>query len=162
MKDFTELAAGPLRLPIGGVLYTIPPIDIPTGLLLRRTLDPEDVDAIKELSGDDEMSAYRRVLGAALDEMVADGVSLPAMERAYLTALTDHHKGRVIAELVWEVGHDPKALRDWVEAGARIAKSGAASDSRTPRQGNSRRTTTSPGAKRKPTKRAHAASSGAA
>jgi hypothetical protein len=149
VKDFTEFASGPLRLPYGGKLYEIPPVSITTGLLLRRALDPEDVQAIQALSGKDELDGYRMVLGSALDEMVADGCSWDFMDRAYLTAVTDHQRGRVIAEAVWEVGHDPKALRASIQAAARIARSGVVSESRTPKPANSRRTTTSRGAKRK-------------
>ncbi len=147
-------------MPIGGKLYTIPPVDIPTGLLLRDALEQQDQSAVDELAGDDDMSAFRRILGAAFDDMMADGVSMGALDRAYITALTDHHKGRVIAELVWEVGHDPKALRDWVQAGARIARSGVESEHNPQPQGNSRRTTTSRGARRKPIKKVSAGSTG--
>lgn len=155
MKDFTEFIAGPLQVPIGGKLYTIPPIDITTGLLLRRAMNPEDTDAIERLIGGDtegdelDLAGYRRVLGSALDEMLADGVPWDAMDRAYLTAVTDHQRGRVIAEQVWEVGHDPKALLATVQAGARLARSGVVSVRSTRKRGNSRRTTTSRGAKRK-------------
>lgn len=177
MKDFSEFIAGPLKLPIGGKLYTIPPVDITTGLLLRRALDPSDTEAVERLLlGDDEhkgrrrngaaaddrvmLAGYRRVLGSALDEMLADGVAWDAMDRAYLTAVTDHQRGRVIAEQVWELGYDPKALMATVQAGARLAKSGAASERSIPRQDNSRRTTISPGAKRKRKRRGAARSTG--
>lgn len=149
MKDFTQLAAGNLKLPHGGKLYEIPPISITVGLLLRRALDPDDIEAINALSGKDQLDGYRMVLGSALDEMVADDCPWDFMDRAYLTAVTDHQRGRVIAEAVWELGYDPKALRASIQAAARIAKSGAAAANSTQSQGNSRRTTTNQGAKRK-------------
>lgn len=149
MKDFQQFAAGPLKLPIGGKLYEIPPIDITTGFLLRRAVNIEDVAAFEELTGDGDEDAYRRILGSAFDEMQADGVAFEAMDRAYLTAVTDHQRGRIIAEQVWELGYDPKALLATIQAGARIARSGAAAAPSTRRPGNSRRTTTKTGARRK-------------
>lgn len=149
MKDFRDFAAGPLRLPIGGKLYTIPPIDITTGFLLRRAVNIEDTEAFDELAGLGDEAAYRRILGSAFDEMKADGVPYEAMDRAYLTAVTDHQRGRVIAETVWELGYDPKALMATIQAGARIAKSGVALEPKTRRPDSSRRTNISPTAKRK-------------
>lgn len=138
MKDFTEFATGPLRLPIGGKLYTIPPIDIATGLLLRKAVTDQDAKALEDLAGTDEEAGYRRILGAAYEEMKTDGVPFDALDRAYLTAVTDHQRGRVIAEVVWEVGHDPKAIQGLMSAAGRIATSGAggASSTLTPSSGN--------------------------
>lgn len=131
MKDFTEFAVGPLRLPYKGKLYEIPPVDIATGLLLRKAVTEQDAKALEELAGTDEEAGYRRILGAAYEEMKADGVPWEFMDRAYLTAVTDHQRGRLIAEVVWEVGHDPKAIPALMSAAARIATSGAGEASST-------------------------------
>jgi hypothetical protein len=155
VKDFTEFAVGNLRLPIGGKLYEIPPVTIAVGLLLRRILDPEDVAAIDELRGTDEEAGYRRVLGKAYDEMKADGVPWAALDRAYLTAVVDHQRGRLVAETVWEVGHDPKAIPGLIQAAARIANSGAAEEIRTRARAHSSSTSTNRAAstKRSPSSR---------
>jgi hypothetical protein len=146
VKDFTEFAVGPLQLPIKGKLYTIPPIDIATGLLLRKAVIDEDAKALEELAGTDDEAAYRRVLGPVYDEMKADHVPWDALDRAYLTAITDHQRGRLIAETVWEVGHDPKAIPALMSAAARIATSGAAAANTTQTPGSGNGTNTNPAA----------------
>lgn len=147
MKDFTEFAVGPLKLPINGRLYEIPPIDIATGLLLRKAVIDEDAKALEELAGTDDEAAYRRVLGPVYDEMKADQVPWDALDRAYLTAITDHQRGRLIAETVWEVGHDPKAIPALMSAAARIATSGVGGASSTVKPGSGNGTNINPAAK---------------
>lgn len=138
MKDFTEFAVGPLRLPYKGKLYEIPPVDIATGLLLRRAVEGQDAKALEELAGTDDEAGYRRILGAAYQQMKDDGCPFDLLDRAYLTAVTDHQRGRIIAETVWEVGHDPKAIQALISAGVRIATSGVeeANSTVTPESGN--------------------------
>jgi hypothetical protein len=149
VKDFTEFAVGPLRVPINGRLWELPPIDIATGLLLRRAVTDQDAAAIEELAGTDDESAYRRVLGPVYDEMKAAGVPFAALDRAYLTAITDHQRGRLVAEMVWELGHDPKAIEGLIQAAGRIATSGVGPAPTTPRRNSGKTTRTSRGAKQK-------------
>lgn len=149
MKDYLEFAVGPLRLPVNGKLYEIPPVNIATGLLLRKAVVDNEQAAIEELAGGDEEAAYRRILGPVYDEMKADGVPFAALDRVYLTAITDHQRGRLIAETVWELGHDPKAIEGLMQAAGRIATFGVAPASSTPTRNSGRTISTSRGAKRK-------------
>lgn len=147
-------------MPIGGKTYTIPPVSIATGLLLRNAVIGDDAKALEELAGNSEEDGYRRILGDAYDEMKADGVPWDALDRAYLTAVTDHQRGRIIAEVVWEVGHDPKATMALISAGARIATGGVGAEHSTLRPDSGKRTTTSRDARTKRKKKAPVRSRG--
>lgn len=107
-KDYSQVAE-PLRLPINGKTYTIPPLTIAQGITLTEHLDPESTAAPMN---DAEFTRF--MLGDALDEMIADGVPDDARKRAVFTALADHQRDRSAAELMWETGGDPKAIQEAV------------------------------------------------
>jgi hypothetical protein len=116
-RDFNEFSNGFLKLPINGRTYTIYPVGIRTGALLRRAAE-QDAEALAELDAGEKF--YRAVLGATYDELYADDVPEPAVDRAALTAMADFTQGRIAALKVWETGHSPKALAALVEAAAQI------------------------------------------
>ena len=101
-KEYTEICE-PLEFPIKGKRYKVLPVSVDVGLLLNDVRTGE--------ASLDDMPAegqWRLVLGAALDEMIADKVPQDAIERAALAATADVTAGREIAEAVWEAGIDPK------------------------------------------------------
>lgn len=115
-KDYNEFA-DPLKLPINGKVYTIPPVGLADGIKLTAAfLGGEDAPVVK----DDEFNTI--LLGPAYDEMLADNVPSVAVVRASLTALADFQRGRATAEILWETGGDPKALTAWVEANSNRAQ----------------------------------------
>ena len=107
LPDYIEFL-DPLKIPIRGKEYVIPPISFETGL--RLTPLTEGVEDAKKLIGNDE-SFYRTALGTAYAEMVADSVPNDAIFRAVLTAWTDFKAGRGAAEIMWKTGGDPKAIQ---------------------------------------------------
>lgn len=104
-----------------GKTYRVPPPNAQTGLWLSTlaelgtvaasggNLSAQDV-ADLTLDDDEEKPFYRRVLGPAYDEMVADKVPVEFVTRAFLTALADFQTGREMAEVTWEAGLDPEAV----------------------------------------------------
>lgn len=118
MRDWRDIHV-PLVLPINGKQYRIPPVDVETGALIRLGADDDpavSVPAIELLNTD----FYRRMLGGVYDEMNTDRVPLAAVDRAAVTALTDHQHGRVAAVAMWETGADPEALAAVMAATQRI------------------------------------------
>lgn len=111
-KDFREFA-DPLRLPIHGKTYTIPPVPARLGIQLLGLAKGDDVPELAALTG---MDLWKALLGSAWDEMVADDVPMSAIARAGLTALADYQQGRVVAEAVWEGGIDPERMAARVAA----------------------------------------------
>lgn len=107
LKAYEEFAEEPLAFPIAGKTYTVPTVSFRDGIKLQRVLSGED----KSLNDAPAEEAWRLVLGAAYDEMVADNVPMEALSRAGLAALSDFQFGRESAERVWESGLDPKALQ---------------------------------------------------
>lgn len=106
-RDITEIL-GPVVLPIRGKAYTLPVLTIAQGLTLRAVLDKDDETTL------DDDGFYALLLGAALEEMRADGVGPDVIARAAFVALADWQSGRPAAELLWETGVDPKVLADYV------------------------------------------------
>src|SRR6478752_5332110 len=119
-KSYDDFANASLRLPIKGKMYVIPSPDAATGLFCQRLMavgtsaalgqEPEGdtVDAI--LSDDDERDLYRRLLGPAWDEMIADDVPWMVMQHAGTTAMVWVTNGWNAAEEYWNrQGPDPKA-----------------------------------------------------
>lgn len=119
LRDFRDIWV-PLVLPINGKQYTVPPVSADTGLLLAL-VGAEDseasADAERELNGD----WHRRMLGTAYDEMIADQVPWPALDRAASAALADHQHGRLAAIAVWDVAADPKGLAELLRATKELA-----------------------------------------
>lgn len=99
-----ESFAEPLALPIGGKTYIIPPVGIRDGLKLTTALAEKDTKLTNE-----EFS--RLLLGSAYDELVAANVPAAAFGRVVATALAEFQGGRATAELMWETGGDPKAIK---------------------------------------------------
>ncbi len=108
-KDWSEVYV-PLVLRMGGKEYTIRPLNVPDGLLIMKHTKP---DAKTEPMPDEKFC--RIMLGPALDEMKADGVSFSAMKRAALTALAEFQAGRAVAEVLWETGGDPLMMDDAIK-----------------------------------------------
>lgn len=108
LKAYEEIAPEPLAFPIGGKLYTVPPVGFQTGLRLTEMIQAGPQVQSKETAED----LWRMILGPAYEEMKADNVPGDALARAGFAALTDFQFGRDAAEAVWESGADPKALTE--------------------------------------------------
>lgn len=104
MRDYYEIV-GPLKVPIRGKLYGIPPIDAATGARLKLASEGRPDARLKKLSLDGQ---YRLILGTAYDEMKADGVLNGPIEQAFMAAMADFREGREAAERVWEAAADPE------------------------------------------------------
>lgn len=123
-RDLDQFYDDNLRLPIGGKVYVVPPVDARTGIALQRMLGTaiaasggaeikaEDL-AVMELDDDGEKDMYQRCLGTAWDEMVADGVSWPRLRHAGITAFMWAAGNRELAETVWSTpeGGPGKAIK---------------------------------------------------
>lgn len=116
LRDYYDLVE-PLVLPIRGKRYEIPPATASDVLRFRnfaakveqRQAGATDVVITPEESVSDE--EYQRIfLGAALDEMRADGLHPGVIEHAATTAMGDVMSGREVAELMWN-SVDPKASK---------------------------------------------------
>jgi hypothetical protein len=112
LKAYEEFAEPPLAFPIGGKVYTVPPLGFRDGIRLQGIVTGADTS----LNDAPPAEGYKLILGAAWDEMVADNVSLEAINRAGLTAFTDFQFGRDAAERVWEAKISPEALAAAVAA----------------------------------------------
>lgn len=108
LKAYEEIAPEPLAFPIGGKLYTVPPVGFQTGLRLTEMIQAGPQVQSKETAED----LWRMILGSAYEEMKADDVPGDALARAGFAAITDFQFGRDAAEAVWESGADPKALTE--------------------------------------------------
>ena len=106
-KDFQEIAPDPLTLPINGHAYEIPAVSAADGLRAWRMIrDGKRADG-KPAKVED---IARLLLGDVQRRMVADKVSWQALNRVYLTVISDFTNGRSAAEVMWETGGNPKAL----------------------------------------------------
>lgn len=112
-SDFNELY-DPLRLPINGKSYTIPPVSFEAGVRINGVVDGE------ERIEDEEF--FRLILGDTFDEMVTDKAPLAAITRAGQTAVADFKYGRAMAEVMWKTGSDPKAVQALAKAPNRAAR----------------------------------------
>ena len=166
-KDFEAFAEG-LKLPIFGKTYTIPPIGAKTGARLHMLVAKSDeyqrilaenaealAEATKqgvepelqEVPEKPEDPTNRELLGDVLDEMFEDDVPAEMIRVASFTAYYDFILGREAAEVYWNSGGDPKALRDFIKARMKLVTSGAAaSTTRKPdsTSGTKSKTTNSP------------------
>lgn len=118
LRDFDEIA-NPLRIPIGGKVYTIPAIGARSAAQLRAAArnEPAAVDALAEPE-----AFYRALLGSAYEEMLADDAPENAVDRAAFAAMADFQHGRVAALMAWEAGQTPEALAVILTATERLAK----------------------------------------
>lgn len=139
LKAYEDFAPEPLAFPIGGKVYTVPPLGFREGIALQRVLSGDDKELLERPAED----AWRMVLGSAFDAMVADNVPVEALARAGFAALADHQYGREMAVHVWESGIDPKALEAALEASREkvpgvgsTPSPGTGSENLTPSQGS--------------------------
>ena len=121
-EDLAQLVE-PLALPIRGKTYTLPVVSLEDGILLRSVFDGKPDPSLTD------GLVNKILLGDALAEMVADGVSDEWVGRVLLTAMADLKSGRFQAELMWRTGGDPKALDQVVRSLAPNRKARRASTS---------------------------------
>lgn len=125
LRDWTEMHV-PLRVTIRGNVYTIPPVSMETGFLLRLVKSQDKLTA-EDAEAKLDANWHERLIGrAVLDQMEADGVPWLAMDRVAKTALADHLHGRLAALQVWDVAADPKGWAELLEATRRILQADAA------------------------------------
>lgn len=121
-RDLSEVYNDFLTLPIDGKSYRIPGASAETGLLCEQmmtvgiqaaggqTVDTEGLKKSAALLDDgQETDLYKRILGPAYDEMIADKVSWPKMKLAGQTALFWITIGLETAESFWNSGGLPEA-----------------------------------------------------
>ena len=111
-KDLGDWAEfGGLKLPIGGRVYTLPPISAELGPRVQALVDfGIDIMAGKEPADDNaevlddisEMQLFQQVLGPVYDAMQADGVPWVALKHAAMTSIIDATRDREEAEQYWE------------------------------------------------------------
>lgn len=139
-KDVAEFVDDELELPIKGKVYRVPPVDALVGLRLQRLLllarlsaqgvelSPEDAAEL-ELDDNSQAELYKQLLGPVYDEMLADGVSYPHLERAGNTAVAFFVGGMEAAEAAWsEVAPgkpEPKRPQDRRPRKAATSRSGS-------------------------------------
>lgn len=105
LKAFEEFLEEPLVIPIGGKAYVVPPVDALNGVRLSDSfLAARSGNSTSDVDDETELDLYKRALGAAYDDLVADGVPFPALMRAGKTALYDFMAGRDAAENYWNTG----------------------------------------------------------
>lgn len=114
-EPIDELFDSSLKLPIGGKTYRVPSPTADVGLHCqlvaeigrkqRAGLEVSQAD-LDMLTLDDEAEQqwHRRILGPALDEMVADGVGWERVKHASSTTFTWIVAGTAAAERVWAGG----------------------------------------------------------
>lgn len=106
-----------ITLPIGGKSYLIPPPDARTGLEVTRLMSllidatngndiTNDERVQQVLAANDEAGGdlEHRILGAALDEMISDGVPWPMVQHAFQTTMVWISQGANQAALYWAAG----------------------------------------------------------
>lgn len=145
--DLQEFFDPTLRLPIGGKEYVVPSPDAKTGVWCQRLLTTgvfaasgaevtdSDLAAI-QLDDDQERNLYQRVLGAAFEEMVADGVPWEMVRHAGATAFMWVASGREAAEECWAApmgeARRPARRTSAKKKSARPASRGSSSRTATP------------------------------
>jgi len=118
LGDWAEL--GGLKLPIGGKVYSVPPVSAELGPRIQVVVSASvDVargnqvnDGDQKVLGDlDEQTLYRDVLGATYEEIVADKVPWPAIKHAAITVMIDSATDRATAERFWQSLGKPAPAR---------------------------------------------------
>lgn len=142
LKAYEDFATEPLAFPVGGKLYTVPPIGVQEGIRLEQIIAGKI-----EMEGEPADVLWKLAMGSAWDEMLADNVPSEACARAGLAAVADFQFGRETAEAAWEAGGDPNLLAAHVAAKAaginRASRrsSSTASGRKTPSRATTKRTT---------------------
>jgi hypothetical protein len=103
-RNYYDLDDVRLDLPIGEKTYTIPPITAAAGARIETAEDIPDEEFVQ------------LTLGAALEQLRADGVRPEAIVRAALTSLANHRDGRDVAIAVWETDALPERLAAYMAA----------------------------------------------
>ena len=115
IDDYLDLEG--ITLPIAGKNYLIRPVDALTGLEVTRlmglvvdatngidiTNDPRAAEVL-EANEAAKDSLEHRILGDALDEMIADGVPWPMVQLAFQTAMVWISQGVEAAARYWAAG----------------------------------------------------------
>lgn len=138
LGDWAEL--GGLKLPIGGKVYSVPPVDaelgprlqvvVAAGIDVARGNDVGDDDR-KVLDDLGEQQLYKDILGPVYDEMVADKVPWPALKHAAMTVMIDSATDRETAERFWQNLGKPPAPESKKPADRRAPKNPKATATRT-------------------------------
>lgn len=120
MRDFEDfeqvLTGGGLELPVRGTVYVVEPCSAENGIYLTRLFgDMERASrgisiTTEGFTDEQESELMRRILGAAYDDMLEDGVPWPAVRHAMAAAWVYQVHGTESARAVWNSGGDPKAL----------------------------------------------------
>lgn len=116
-QEITEFLSDELVLPIRGKNYVIPALDSLEGTKLTRLITLfRAVQAGAELSEDilaelaeadlSDETLGPIILGAAYEQMIAEGLPKLYVDRAFQTAMSFLLDGRAAAEAVWSAG-DP-------------------------------------------------------
>ncbi|MFF0744216.1 hypothetical protein ACFYVL_27840 [Streptomyces sp. NPDC004111] len=148
-KALGELLDESLSLPRGDTLYVVAAPSAEVGLrtqaLINAAAVAADGGAVDEqvLGDAAERDLYRDVLGAAHDQMVADGVPWPYLKHAALTAMVWIAQDMAAAERFWNAGGDPSRL-----APNRAARRRSDAASSTPSRGSTSGTSTRKGTTR--------------
>lgn len=137
-EELEEFEDDVLELPIHGKTYAIPAVDGATGLWAQRLLETVeaaraegDIDAGK-LDDKDERILYERMLGDALDEMLADGVNWQRIGHCAMTVFFWTTTTRQQAEAFWKAGGDPERARSAASPNRASRRASAAAASKTP------------------------------
>ncbi len=110
LSDYSKFAEGPLVFPINGKNYTLPPLSIPLGIEISGIVAGTD----KKWQKKNGVEFFKFILGPLWDELVADGVEMPAMLRVGVAAFAEYTDGRDLAIAAWETGADPKAIEPYM------------------------------------------------
>ncbi|GAA0934961.1 DUF7426 family protein [Nonomuraea longicatena] len=105
--DLNEFFNDGLPLPVGGKVYHVPPASAEVGLFCQKLMvagisaaNGQEIDAA-DLDDDGEKDLYRRVLGDAYDELIADGVSWAKIKHCGVTAF------------LWIASDEDTAAKHW-------------------------------------------------
>lgn len=141
-----ELLDETLELPISGRLYTVPAPSAEVGLRTQAIVHAAAVAADggrvdDQVLGDAaERDLYAELLGPAHEQMVADGVTWPALKHAAITTMVWVAQDKAAAEKYWNAAGDPSRLAP--NRAARRSQSGGASS--TTSRGSTSGTSTRP------------------
>lgn len=118
-KDFTEVVE-PLELAYKGKVYRIEPPSGDDGTRFALAAEAQQAgeplpEGLAPFTNDE---TFRVFLGAAWVEMKADKVPQVFIDRCLDAAMADHFAGRLIAQIMWETGGDPKAAAQYVKTHA--------------------------------------------
>ncbi len=134
VDDYLDLEG--ITLPIAGKNYLIRPVDALTGLEVTRLMglvvdatngqditDDPRVAAVLEANEAASESFEKRILGEALDEMLADGVPWPMVQLAFQTCM------------IWISQGVEQAARYWAAGGGAMGKAPSRKTRRATRKG---------------------------